>query len=109
MLAGNGVHRYLVTATADSKMSLWTTTGMFTNWLEGRPLADGRETWLVTVFDNDSKPFLAAAQKIGVTVEEIQGGGESESYDLLIGRPGSGWQGRPDDSGHRPGIEETPK
>jgi hypothetical protein len=92
-MAGNGVHRYLVTATADLQTSIWAVTGTFTNWLERRPLTDGRETWLATVFDRESESFLAAARAIGVTVEEVQGGGDSESYDLLVGEPGSGWQG----------------
>jgi hypothetical protein len=87
------VHRYLVTASADLKMDTWAATGMFANWLEGRPNGDC-ETWLVTVFDEDSASFLEAARQVGVTVEEIEGAGGSESYVLLAGEPGSGWQGR---------------
>jgi hypothetical protein len=99
------VHSYVVTATVDVKMSFWTATGTFANWLEARPLADGREAWLVTVFDRESESFLTAARTIGVTVEEIRGTGESESYDLLVGEPGSGWQGRPDGTENGDGVQ----
>lgn len=85
-----GVHRYLVTGSADLKMSLWAATGMFTNWLEGRPNGD-RETWLVTVYDQQSESFLTAAETAGLTVEEIEGGGDTESYRLLVGAAGTGW------------------
>lgn len=88
----SGVHRYLVTASVDLKMNTWAATAMFSNWLGGRENGD-RETWLVTVFANRSESFLLAARNIGVTVEEIEGGGESESYALRVGEPGSGWQG----------------
>ncbi len=89
----SGVHRFLVTASADLKMDTWAATGMFSNWLEGRDNGD-RETWLVTVFAADGESFLQAARNVGVTVEEIEGGGESESYILRVGEPGTGWQGR---------------
>ncbi|MGB3443869.1 MAG: hypothetical protein WBA97_34460 [Actinophytocola sp.] len=85
------VHRYLITAPADLKMDLWATTGMFANWLEGRENGD-RETWLATVFDKQAEGFLIAARTVGVTVEEIEGGGDTETYRLLVGEPGTGWQ-----------------
>jgi hypothetical protein len=85
------VHRFLVTAPADRKMDLWIATGAVANWLEGRPNGD-RETWLVTVFDSHGPAFLDAARQIGVTVEEIEGGGETEAYILRVGEPGTGWQ-----------------
>jgi hypothetical protein len=84
------VHRFLVTASADLKMLTWAATGMFANWIEGRENG-GRETWLMTVFDEDAGSFLDAARNCGVTVEKINGGGESESYVLRVGEPGSGW------------------
>ncbi len=87
-----GVHRYLITAPVDLKMDLWVATGMFANWLEGRQNG-GRETWLATVFDQHSEGFLTAARNVGVTIEEIEGGGDTESYRLLVGEPGTGWQG----------------
>lgn len=86
------VHRYLITAPADLKMTMWAATGMFANWLEGRENGD-RETWLATVFDQQSEGFLIAARNVGVTVEEIEGGGDTESYRLLVGETGTGWQG----------------
>lgn len=88
----NEVHRYLITAPTDLKMGLWTATAMFTNWLEGRENGD-RETWLTTVFDQDSRGFLTAARTVGVTVEEIEGGGDAETYRLVVGEPGTGWDG----------------
>lgn len=86
------VHRLLITAPVDLKMDLWAATGMFANWLEGRPNGD-RETWLVTVYDQDMWSLTTAAETIGITVEEIEGGGDTETYRLLVGKPGSGWQG----------------
>lgn len=100
----SGVHRYLVTAPVDLKMDAWDATCTFANWIEGRALADGRETWLVTVFDRDSESFLTVARTFGVTVEQIQGGGESEGYDLAVGEPGSGWQ---DTSNAPQSVRET--
>jgi hypothetical protein len=88
------VHRFLVTAPHHDKWTMWTATGPFANWLEGRDNGDGRETWLVTVFAEDADRFLDAARNTGVTVEEISGGGDSESYTLRVGEPGSGWADR---------------
>lgn len=48
--------------------------------------------WLATVFDQQAEGFLTAARTVGVTVEEIEGGGDTESYRLLVGEPGTGWQ-----------------
>jgi hypothetical protein len=86
------VHRYLVTAPTDLRMDTWAATGMFTNWLEGRGPED-RQTWLVTCFDEHSHTLLDAARNIGVTVEEIHGAGDDERYELLVGEPGTGWNG----------------
>ena len=69
----------------------WAATAMFANWIEGRAKGD-RETWLVTCYDEHSGGFLQAARNVGVTVEEIEGGGDDESYVLVVGEPGSGWQ-----------------
>lgn len=88
------VHRFLVTAPQADKWTMWTATGPFANWLEGRDSGAGRETWLVTVFAEDGGRFLDAARATGVTVEEIDGGGDSETYTLRVGEPGSGWAGR---------------
>lgn len=75
-------------------MDTWAATGMFANWIEGRENGE-RETWLVTVFAADAASFLEVVHNVGVTVEEIEGGGESESYVLRVGEPGSGWKGGP--------------
>lgn len=88
--AGAG-HRYLVTADFGLKMDTWAVTCMFTNWIEGRDNGD-RETWLVTVFDQDARRFLEACELIGVTVEEIHGAGDTETYELVLGKPGTGWK-----------------
>jgi hypothetical protein len=73
-------------------MDLWAATAMMSNWLEGRDAGGERQTWLVTTFGNPSG-LLTAAETIGVTVEEIDVGDDGESYQMLVGRPGSGWAG----------------
>lgn len=83
------VHRYLVTATMEQRMDMWA-TGTFANWIETRE-RNGRETTIVTCFDEHAEHFLAVARAAGVTVEEVHGAGESETYELLIGEPGTGW------------------
>jgi hypothetical protein len=88
-----GVHRFLVTTDADAKFRVWSLTAPFANWIEGRDNGD-RETWLVTCFAEQGDQFTAAARATGVTVEEIEGAGDSEHYRLLVGEPGSGWEGR---------------
>lgn len=85
------VHSYLVTAEFGERMDTWALTAAYANWIEGRE-RDGRETWLVTCFDENSEAFLAAAKAAGVTVEEIEDAGDGETYKLLAGEPGSGWQ-----------------
>jgi hypothetical protein len=87
-----GVHRYLVTGDQDAKWAHWQRTAYYANWIEGRENGD-RETWLVTCYDDTSAAFLEAAGAAGATVEEIHGAGESESYELCVGPPGSGWKG----------------
>lgn len=87
------VHRFLVTAEQGPKFDLWPHTAMYANWIEGRENPRGGETWLVTVFGEDTDRFLAAARATsGVTVEEIDGAGEQERYRLLVGEPGTGWE-----------------
>ena len=85
------VHRYLVTGGEDQKWDAWLPTAAFANWIEGRENGD-RETWLVTCMGEQADFFLAAARDAGVTVEEIEGAGDGESYALVVGEPGSGWQ-----------------
>lgn len=89
------VHGYLVTASVHLKMDLWAATAAFSNWIEGRENGADRETWQVMVYDEDSASFLAAAERLAITVEEIEGSGDTETYRLLVGEPGTGWSGRP--------------
>lgn len=85
------VRRYLVTGDEPAKWEAWLPAAMYANWIEGRENGSDRETWLVTCFDENSAAFLATAKAAGVTVEEIEGAGDSETYRLLVGEPGSGW------------------
>lgn len=87
------VRRFLVTGEDDQRIAAWEPTAGYANWIEGRR-APGRaaaETWLVTCYAEHGAPFLAHAKAAGVTVEEIEGADDSESYTLLVGEPGSGW------------------
>lgn len=84
------VHCYLITSSFDERMDLWSATAMVANWIEGRG-PEGRETWQVMVYGEHSEAFLDAARKAAVTVEEVHGAGDSETYELLIGEPGTGW------------------
>lgn len=86
------VRHLLVTAPdLHTRMRLWLPSAYVANWLEGRPNRHGTETWAVTIFDEHAETFLANARTLGVTVEEIDGAGDDESYRLLVGAPGSGW------------------
>lgn len=84
------VHRYLVTGDDARRMEAWMPTAGYANWIEGREKG-GRETWLVTCYAEHAKAFLRATEAAGVTVEEIEGAGDTESYKLVVGEPGSGW------------------
>jgi hypothetical protein len=86
------VHRFLVTAEAGPKMDMWSRTGAFANWLDGRDNPRGGETWLVTVYAENGDEFLDAARDTGVTVEEIESSDDTEHYLLRVGEPGTGWQ-----------------
>lgn len=86
-----GVASYLVTGTLQAKMTTWGPTAGYANWIEGRRLTDGRETWLVTVFDEHSKPFFNAAKTAGATVESVGANEDLETYELIVGEPGTGW------------------
>jgi hypothetical protein len=85
------VHRLLITARTELRVDLWAATCEFSNWLEGRENGD-RVTWLTIVYDGDLPVFLDAAEKLGVTVDEVDGAGETESYRTLVGAPGTGWR-----------------
>jgi hypothetical protein len=87
------VARYLVTATDEQKWALWEQTAAVANWIEGRRHSGGgRETWLVTVYGEHATTVLDIARAVGATVEEIQGAGDTETYELRVGEPGTGWQ-----------------
>lgn len=86
------VRRFLVTASPGSRMDAWAATAPISNWLEGRG-PEERETWLVMCPGEHADYFLTAArQRADVTVEEIEGAGDSERYTLLAGEPGTGWK-----------------
>lgn len=87
------VRSYVVTGDDAQRVNAWIPTGAFANWIEGRRCGDGldRETWLVTCFDEHRAAFLDASKAAGVTVEEIEGAGDAETYKLLVGEPGTGW------------------
>lgn len=91
----SGVHRLLVTAGSKARMRTELHTGPYANWLEGRINGHGTETWWVTVMETDGDRFLAEARETGVTVEEVLGTGDGESYNLVVGKPGSGWVAPP--------------
>jgi hypothetical protein len=88
----DGVRRLLVTAPIGERMDMWAATAVFANWIEGRG-PENRETWLVTCFGEHAPGFLDAARKIGVTVEQVEGAGDDERYVMLVGEPGTGWNG----------------
>jgi hypothetical protein len=86
------VHRLLVTGGDSERVALWVNIGAQSNWIEGRENAHGTETWLVTVFADSRSRFLNMVGFYeGLTVEEIEGAGDSETYRLLVGKPGTGW------------------
>ncbi|MGH3222255.1 MAG: hypothetical protein ACRDPY_26775 [Streptosporangiaceae bacterium] len=87
------VRRFLVTASLGDRMDVWAATAAYANWIDGRG-PEERQTWLVTCLGEHGDHFLAAAKgRPDVTVEEIQGAGDDERYELLAGKPGSGWTG----------------
>lgn len=88
------VHRFLVTAADESRLTMWRCTAIYANWLESRTNPRGGESWLVTVSAEKQQQFLDAGRACGVTVEEIHVDGENETYELLVGEPGTGWVAR---------------
>lgn len=86
------VHRFLVTADVDPRLQVWAQTAPYANWIEGRENKRGGDTFLVTVFAAQGEDFLSAARDhSGVTVEEIEGAGDTETYVLRVGEEGTGW------------------
>ena len=93
----DGIERLLVTGKFEAVKPIWLGTGSYANWVESREHPHNPEwkTWLVTVFGEDYERFVAMAQACGgVTVEVIEGAGETETYRLVLGKEGTGWQGR---------------
>jgi len=86
----DGVLRALVTGEQHDLIRTAARTGFYANWIDSKQ-KDGRETHIVTVFDNERSQFLSTAKETGVTVEEIHGAGDDETYELLVGAPGTGW------------------
>lgn len=86
-----GVHAYLVTCDFEARMSIWSASALYANWLEGRQRdPKDNETWQVMVMDDQAERFLETAKKLGnITVEEIVG---MDGYDLKVGEPGTGWK-----------------
>lgn len=90
------VHAYLVTTRNDShRLDLWQLTGWTANWLEGRDGKHG-QTWQVMVPGEYAAQFRAAVADLNaagrdITLEEIHGAADHETYELLAGQPDSGW------------------
>jgi hypothetical protein len=82
--------RYLLTIPDSVRMSTWLPA------LDAYPMmlhatgADGRVTWATRIRAADAAGFLEAAERLGVTVEEIVGAGVHEAYELRVGEPGTG-------------------
>ena len=93
----DGILRALVTGEQHDLLRMNQRTAYYANWIESE-LRDGRETYLVTVFNTERAQFIDTALQSGVTVEEIvwvdQGAfdGQAETYELLVGAPGTGWK-----------------
>lgn len=86
------VHRFLVTADPGERLDVWAATCAYANWIEGRENKRGGDTFLVTVFSAQGEKFLDVARTYsGVTVEEIEGAGDNETYALRVGEEGTGW------------------
>lgn len=86
------VRRFLVTAPVGDRMDVWAATSTYANWIEGRGPQE-RETWLATCPGQYAEHFIAAARcRPDLTVEEIQGAGDDERYELVAGQPGTGWK-----------------
>jgi hypothetical protein len=84
----DGIARLLVTEHSQrSRFNVWLLTASYTNWLEGRQNTHGTETWFVVVPDDRREPFLDAARRYQVTVEEIEMDAQfgTENYVFLAG------------------------
>lgn len=102
----SGVTGYLVTGRAPHLTEFMISTMHYANWRDSRPVTPGAEegsdtTARVMVMDKDAEPFLGLARYVNglpredrvrtLTVERIIPAGDGESYELLIGDPGTGW------------------
>jgi hypothetical protein len=106
-----GVSGYLVTGRNPHLTEYVVSTSHFANWLEGRVPrraavaeyieGEGDMTCHVMVPDDHAEAFLVIGRNLNdlprkdrvrtLTVERINGSGEDETYELLVGEPGSGW------------------
>jgi hypothetical protein len=87
------VHRYLVTASLDDRMSIWAATAARCNWIDGKENGPERETWLVTAYDKDAELIKTACQaQPETTLQEIEYAGDTEEYVLVCGDPDRGWK-----------------
>jgi hypothetical protein len=82
----SSVHGYLVTGDEGPREGLWRTSCHVTNWLDLRG-----QTAHVMVFDENLNQFLANAAQFGLTVQRIEGAGEDEHYQILVGDEADGW------------------
>lgn len=80
------VNGYLVTGAEHERMQLWRTSCHVTNWLDLRD-----QTAHVMVFDENLSQFLANAGQFGLTVQRIDGAGDDERYEILVGEESDGW------------------
>lgn len=91
------MHGMLVTVPDEEQhFPLWIVTAGYSNWLGDREGKNGW-TWHVMVPGEHKDRFLAAARAVlevpvRIAVEEIDGAGEGETYRLLAGEPGTGWE-----------------
>jgi hypothetical protein len=85
------VRFFLVTASLDDRMALWSVTLPYANWIDGCG-PEERETWLVTCLDRHSPHFFEMAEHSGATVEEIDHTDGAEKHVLRVGAPGTGWE-----------------
>jgi hypothetical protein len=87
------VRGFLVTVNPQRRIDLWMKMAYYSNWLDARINARGTETWHVMVVGEAVDEFLAAARdEGGITIEEIIGAGDNETFELRVGEPGTGWR-----------------
>lgn len=53
---------------------------------------NGRTTTIYTVMSSRAERVLGVARELGLTVQEVEGSWERETYPYLVGAVGSGWE-----------------